>query len=110
MENCAYLFLVSKAICVNMQNLSCTQIMSLQTKLIGCGNSVAKSVAVWLAWGVTYEPIQFKGGVREGEEQEIKEVVTLETERTAIIYIYKYIYIKKEREREREREKERRDR
>ena len=48
-ENCAYFLLVSKAIFVNVQNLSCTQIMSLQAKLIGCANSVAKSVAVWLA-------------------------------------------------------------
>ena len=29
MENYAYLWLVSKAICINVQNLSCTQIMSL---------------------------------------------------------------------------------
>ena len=68
-ENCACLWLVSKAICVNVQNLSCTQIMSLQTKLISYANSVAKSVAVWLAWRVTYECIQFKGGVGdEGED------------------------------------------
>ena len=66
-ENCAYFLLVSKAICVNVQNLSDTQIISLQTKLIGCANSVAKSVAVWLAWRVTNEHIQVKGGVGEGE-------------------------------------------
>ena len=36
--------------------------MSLQTKLIGCANSVAKSVAVWLASRVTDEHIQFKEG------------------------------------------------
>ena len=36
-----------------VKNLSCTQIMSLQTKLIGCANSVAKSVAIWLALRVT---------------------------------------------------------
>ena len=47
--DCAYLLLILKAIYVNVQNLSCTQIMSLQTKLIGFANSVAKSVAVWLA-------------------------------------------------------------
>ena len=55
--------------------------MPLQTKLIGCANSVAKSVAVRGELGVV-------GGVHE-----IKEEVTLETERTAIIYIYIYIYI-----------------
>ena len=48
-ENCAYLLLISRAICVNVQNLSHAQTMSLQTKLIGCANSVAKSVTVWLA-------------------------------------------------------------
>ena len=31
-ENCAYLLLVSKVISVNVQNLSCTKIMSLQNK------------------------------------------------------------------------------
>ena len=40
---------VSKAISVNVQNLSFTQIMSLQTKLIGCANFARKSVAVWRA-------------------------------------------------------------
>ena len=61
-----WLLLVSKAICVNVKNLSCTQIMSLQTKLIGCANSVAKYVAAWLAWRVTYEQKQFKGRVGKG--------------------------------------------
>ena len=86
---CGKLCLVSKAICVNVQNLSCTQIMSLQAKLIGCANSVVKSVTAWLAWRVTYEHIEFKGGVwGGGRGHETKEVVTLETERTVIIYIY----------------------
>ena len=67
-ENCAFLSLVSKSICINVQNLSCTQIISLQTKLIGCANSVVKSVAAWLPWSVTYEHIQFKGGIWEEEE------------------------------------------
>ena len=92
MENCAYILLVPKAICVNVQNLSCTQIMSLP-KLINRANTVAKSVSVWLAWRVTFKHIQFKGTVREGLGHVIKEVVTLENERTAIIYIYIYICI-----------------
>ena len=93
-ENCTYLWLVSKAIFINVQNTSCTQIMSLQTKLIGCANPVAKSVAVWLAWKVTYEHIQFKGAVgKEGRGYEIKEVVTLETERTFIMDVCKFVFI-----------------
>ena len=75
-------------------------IMSLKSKLIGCANSVAKSVVVWLTWKVTYEHIQFKGGVGGRTEHEIEEVVTLETETTAIsVCIYgtyisdEYIYI-----------------
>ena len=49
-ENCAYLLLVSKAICVNVQNLSCTQCTNVTaTKLIGCANSVAEYVTGWLA-------------------------------------------------------------
>ena len=47
--------------------LSCTQIMLLQAKLNGCANSVVKSVAAWLAGRVTYEHIEFKVGVGEGE-------------------------------------------
>ena len=63
--------------------------MSLQAKLNGCANSVVKSVTASLAWRVTYEHIEFKE--RGGERgHETKEVVTLETERTAIIYIYIY--------------------
>ena len=93
LENCAYLLLISKAICVNVQNLSYTQIMSLQTKLIGCANSVAKSVEVWLTWRVTYEHIQFKEGLGKGRRHEIKEVVTLKTERTAIMYVCMYVPI-----------------
>ena len=44
-----------------------------------------------MTWRVTYEHIEFKEGNRGGSET--KEVVTLETERTAIIYIYIYIYM-----------------
>ena len=67
-ENFAYLLLLSKAICLNVQNLSCPQIMSLQTKLIGCANPVAKYVTVWLALLVSYEHIQFTGVERERGE------------------------------------------
>ena len=67
---------------------SITEIMSLQAKLNGCANFVVKSVAAWLAGRVTYEHIKFKGGWGGGRGHETKEVVTLETERTAIIYIY----------------------
>ena len=86
-ENCAYFLLVSKAICVNVQNLSCTQIISLQTKLIRCANSVAKSVAVWLAWRVTYEHIRFKGGRGGGKGSSH----TRNWEDSHHIYIYIYI-------------------
>ena len=50
-----------------------------------------KIFAVWLARRVTYEHIEFKGVDGESERNEIKEVVTIETERTVIIYIYIYI-------------------
>ena len=49
-----------------------------------------KSVAAWLAWRVTYEHIEFKEAVGEGERNETKEVVTLEIERTAIIWNDQY--------------------
>ena len=82
--------LVSKAICVNVQNLYCTQIMSLQAKLNACANSVVKSLAAWLAWRVTYEHIEIKGEQGRGRGHETKEVVTVETERSVIIRCYHY--------------------
>ena len=102
-ENCAYLLLVSKAICVNVQNLSCTQIMSLQAKLNGCAKSAVKSVAAWLAWRVTYEHIEFKGGVVEGERtwdkggghtryQEHSHHIYTHTHIHLHIYIYSFMF------------------
>ena len=100
-ENCAYLLLVSKAICVNVQNLSCTQIMSLQAKLNGCDNSVVKSVAAWLAWRVTDEHIEFKGvGRRErtwdkrgGHARNLEDSHHVCMYTCVHIYIYIYIYM-----------------
>ena len=92
-ENCANLLLVSNAICINMQNISCTQIMSLQTKLIGCPNSVVESVAACLARRVAYEHIEFKRGVGEGGEDMRQRRWSRSKPRGQPLYIYIYIYI-----------------
>ena len=93
-KNYAILLLVSKAICVNVQNPSCTQKMSLRAKLNGCAHSVAKSVAAWLPWRVIYEHTQFRAWWGRGKRgHEIREVVMLETERTAIMYVRMCVYI-----------------
>ena len=91
MKNCAYLLLVSIAICINVQNLSCTQIMSLQAKLNGFANSVVKSVTDWLAWRVTYKHIEFKGGLGEDREDMRQRMWSRSEPRGEPSYIYIYI-------------------
>ena len=98
---CGILCLSLAGLCVNVQNLSCTQIMSLQTKLIRCADSVAKSVASWLVWRVTYEHIQFSGGGERtwdkrgghARNQEDSHSISIYVCMHVYIYIYIYIYL-----------------